>query len=39
MVSTPRQIAELTDEPLTYKWMKTTGLKIDTETLITAAQE
>ena len=33
----PRQMSELTDQPHTYKWMKTTGLKIEIEALITAA--
>ena len=35
----PRQMAELTDEPYTYIWIKTTRLKIETVALIIAAQE
>jgi len=35
----PKQVSDLTDDQHAYKWMKTTGLKIETEALITAAQE
>ena len=34
-----KQVDSVTDEEHAYKWMKTTGLKIETEALITAAQE
>jgi hypothetical protein len=34
-----KQVDSVTDEEHAYKWMKTTGLKIETEALITAARE
>ena len=35
----PKQVSDLTDDLHAYKWMKTTGLKVETEALIIAAQE
>ena len=33
------QVSRITDEEHAFQWMKVTGLKIETEALITAAQE
>ena len=35
----PKQVLEVTDNEHAYQWMGKTGLKIETEALITAAQE
>ena len=35
----PKQVSDLTDDLHDYKWMKATGLKVETEALIIAAQE